>query len=69
MTVLYRCDLQQRDTYVWFEICSNVQVFGGGGGFSEVHCSPIRVYISRPIKHNLIFKGNLQQKTKYVLLS
>ena len=35
---------------------------GGGRWCSEVRRSIIRVYISQPVKHNLIFKANLQHK-------
>ena len=42
---------------------------GGKWGSLEVRRSPIQVYISQPVKHNLIFKDNLQQtRTKCVLL-
>lgn len=56
--------------HLWFHICSNVQEWRGEvGGSSQVHRTSFRVYISQPVKHNLIFKDNLQQKkTKYVLL-
>jgi hypothetical protein len=41
---------------------------GRGRGDSEVHRSPVRVYVSQPVQH-FTFKDNLQLKrTKYVLL-